>query len=121
MRTRRTIMGVGGVLGSGRVEDGALTEIGKVRETADRLANGESVEGGDTERVLAGLVAQLAAQVERLSGAHLPSQPGPDRSTEADVPGSDPADPRGAIHEAEMLAEEDRTPEDAPAEPLIER
>jgi hypothetical protein len=46
-------------------DGGSSAELTKVRETAERLANGESVEGGDPIRVLAGLVQQLATQVER--------------------------------------------------------
>jgi hypothetical protein len=45
---------------------GALTEVASVRETADRLANGDTPDGADQIRVLAGLVRQLAEQVERL-------------------------------------------------------
>jgi hypothetical protein len=94
-----------------------LTEIAKVRITADKLAKGESVEGGDTERVLAGLVAQLAAQVERLSG----SQPARDPAADANVTPSKASETKQAVHEAEMRAEEDRSPEHSPADPLIQR
>ena len=41
-------------------DGGSSAELTKVRETAERLANGESVEGADPIRVLAGLVRQLA-------------------------------------------------------------
>ena len=46
--------------------DAVLAEIRKVKETAERLANGETPEEADQIRVLAGLVHQLAEQVERL-------------------------------------------------------
>jgi hypothetical protein len=51
----------------GRVE--ALAEVAKVRETAERLANGESPAEADHVRMLAGLIHQLAEQVERLGEA----------------------------------------------------
>jgi hypothetical protein len=50
-------------------KEGALAEVATVRDTADRLANGEYTEDADHTRVLAGLIRQLAEQVERLSGA----------------------------------------------------
>ncbi|HYJ61467.1 MAG TPA: hypothetical protein VE032_08400 [Actinomycetota bacterium] len=50
-----------------RTADGAIAEIRKVKETADRLANGNYPEGADHERVLAGMIAMLAEQVERLA------------------------------------------------------
>jgi hypothetical protein len=44
-----------------------LAEVRKTRETAERIANGESPKAGaDDLRVVAGLVHQLAEQVERL-------------------------------------------------------
>jgi hypothetical protein len=46
-------------------EDGSSGEVAKIKETAERLANGESVGEGDPVRVLAGLVQQLAMEVER--------------------------------------------------------
>jgi hypothetical protein len=48
--------------------DGALAEVASVRETADRLANADAPEDADQIRVLAGLIRQLAEQVERLFG-----------------------------------------------------
>ena len=58
-----------------RQDDGSLAEVIKVKETAERLANGDSQEGGDQIRVVAGLVHQLAEQVERL--ARRPMEHGP--------------------------------------------
>jgi hypothetical protein len=47
-------------------DDGSSNELAKIRETAGRLANGESVGNGvDPIRVLAGLVQELADEVER--------------------------------------------------------
>jgi hypothetical protein len=46
--------------------DAALAEVIKVKETAERLANGDTPGEADQIRVLAGLVFQLAEQVERL-------------------------------------------------------
>jgi hypothetical protein len=46
-------------------DEGSSTELANVRETAERLANGESVGDADPIRVLAGLVQQLAAEMER--------------------------------------------------------
>jgi len=45
-----------------------LAEVRKTKETADRMANGESPKpGADDVRVLAGMVHQVAEQVERLA------------------------------------------------------
>ena len=44
-----------------------LAEVRKTKETADRIANGDSPkQGADDLRVVAGLVHQIAEQVERL-------------------------------------------------------
>ncbi len=44
-------------------------EARKTRETAERMANGEAPPGeADDIRVLAGMVHQVAEQVERLAG-----------------------------------------------------
>ena len=59
-------------------DSGSSAEVTDVRETAGRLANGESVGGADPIRVLAGLVQQLATQVERVAGSspdHGPTAP----------------------------------------------
>jgi hypothetical protein len=47
--------------------EGAVAEARKTKETASRLANGEYPEDVDHIRVLAGLIQQLAGQVERLA------------------------------------------------------
>lgn len=45
-----------------------LAEVRKTKETAERMANGESPKpGADEVRVLAGMVHQVAEQVERLA------------------------------------------------------
>lgn len=44
----------------------ALAEVRKVKETAERLAKGEAAIEADQIRVLAGLIHQLAEQVERM-------------------------------------------------------
>jgi len=47
-----------------------VDEIRSTRETAQKIANEGSTEGADVTRVLAGLIAHLAEQVEKLaSGA----------------------------------------------------
>jgi hypothetical protein len=52
--------------------DGAeaiLAEARKTKETAERMANGEGPPGeADDIRVLAGMIHQVAEQVERLAG-----------------------------------------------------
>jgi hypothetical protein len=75
-------------------------EAAKTKETADRLANGDYPADADHVRVLAGIVKQLADQVERLASTG--------------VLGTTPLD-------RELDLEEDRTPERAPAEPLDDR
>jgi hypothetical protein len=57
----------------------ALAEVAKVKETAERMANGEATAGADQIRVLAGLIHQLAEQVERMVdvGAMTPMGTGP--------------------------------------------
>jgi hypothetical protein len=76
---------------------GALAEVAKVRDTAERLANGDYPEQADHVRVLAGLIGQLAEQVERM------------------VPGE------GGVVSSVATTEEDLTPGEAPAEPLDDR
>lgn len=63
-----------------------LAEVRTTKETAERMANGESPKAGaDDLRVLAGMVHQVAEQVERL--ARLVG------TGSSDVPGH--TDPRG--------------------------
>ena len=87
----------------------ALAEVRRTKETAERVANGDAEEGADQIRVLAGMIHQLAEQVERLAAGGL-----------TQVSSSRPGDERSP-NEAEAPQEEDRTPEDAPAEPLNDR
>jgi hypothetical protein len=48
--------------------DAILAEARKTKETAERMANGDAPPGeADDIRVLAGMVHQLAEQVERLA------------------------------------------------------
>jgi len=87
--------------------EAALVEVAKVRETAERVAKGESSDDADQIRVVAGLVHQLAEQTERLFAiGRVPAAGGSRDENE---------------HDAALLLEEDRTPEDAPAEPLDDR
>ena len=44
-----------------------LTEVASTKETAQKIANDGPSEGADVPRVLAGLIAHLAEQVERLA------------------------------------------------------
>jgi hypothetical protein len=49
--------------------DAILAEARKTKETAERMANGDGPPGeADDIRVLAGMVHQVAEQVERLAG-----------------------------------------------------
>lgn len=81
---------------------GAHAEITSVIETASKVAHDGLTPGADGHRVLAGLILKLAEQVARLAE---PSAPGsvsaPDRSP----------------NEEEAPAEEDRSPQEAPADP----
>ena len=53
-----------------------LAEVRNAKETAERIANGESPkEGADDVRVIAGLVHQIAEQVERLGALIETGQP----------------------------------------------
>jgi len=88
----------------------ALLEIRKTKETASRLANGEYPEDADHVRVLAGMIQQLAEQVERLAGVGRLTY-SPNATGGAQVRGK----------EAEAAAEEDQSPGTAPAEPINER
>jgi hypothetical protein len=83
----------------------ALDEVRKTRDTAARLANGDSSEDADHIRVLAGMIQKLAEQVERLAigGTASVSTSGTARSAEA--------------KDSEAAGEEDQTPEQAPADP----
>lgn len=87
--------------------EAALLQVAKVKETAERVANGDSSAEADQIRVVAGLVHQLAEQTERLFAAM--RAPTVEDSTAAKE------------HDEEVLREEDRTPETAPAAPLDDR
>lgn len=79
--------------------DGALAEIISTKETAEHVARDGTAEGVDATSVLAGLIAQLAEQVQRM----LESQPSPhvgvtppgsiDSLDEDIAPGEAPASP----------------------------
>jgi hypothetical protein len=99
---------------------GVAAEARKVRETADKLAEGDSPEGADTVRMLAGMIRQLAEQVERLAVDTVPAAA---RGTEPTVArGTGPAvDPEAVQHDRDVVLEEDRSPERAPAAPLADR
>ena len=92
----------------------ALQEIRKTRDTASRLANGDYPEDADHVRVLAGMIQQLAEQMERLAGSD-------GRSASATEGRSDVAAYQAARKDAEAAVEEDRTPREAPAEPIDDR
>jgi hypothetical protein len=92
---------------AGNEVEAALVEVTKVKETAERVANGDSSADADQVRVVAGLVHQLAEQTERLF-ATMRATVTEDSRVEAE-------------REAVLLREEDRTPEDAPAAPLDDR
>jgi hypothetical protein len=47
--------------------DAIRAEAAKTKETAERLANGEYPEEADHTRVLAGLIKQVAEQIEKLA------------------------------------------------------
>jgi hypothetical protein len=95
-------------------QDGAIAEVVKVRETAEKLANGDYPEEADHVRVLAGLIHQLAEPVERLNTQNA-APPQPSSSTTEN----------GSVHAGQQVAgaavEEDITPERAPAQPLNDR
>lgn len=86
-----------------RQQQATGAEAKKIKETAERLANGDYPEDADHIRVLAGMIHQLAEQVERLA-----SDPGPTDPLQA---GTMPSS------QTEEGPDEDLTPERAPAEP----
>jgi hypothetical protein len=51
----------------GTTAEAVRLEAAKTKETADRMANGESTDEKDDARVLAGMIKQIAEQVERLA------------------------------------------------------
>lgn len=101
--------------GSSQEIQGIIEESRKTKETAARLANGEYPKDADHIRVLAGMIQQLAEQIERLAGAAVKGNDGGEPST-----GSEGGMQAGA-KEAEAAVEEDQTPEDALADPISDR
>lgn len=57
--------------------DAALVEIARIKETAEHLAKGDTQQDTDQFRVIAGLVHELAEQVERVVATVRPPIPGP--------------------------------------------
>jgi hypothetical protein len=89
--------------------EAASAEARKTKETAERLANGEYPEDADHIRVLAGMIHQLAEQVERLASQDAGPTDGPEQVG---------TQPSSATDER---LEEDVTPERAPAQPADDR
>jgi hypothetical protein len=52
-----------------------MAEVTKVKETAERMANGDYPSDADQTRVLAGMIHQLAEQVERLASGSVDMGP----------------------------------------------
>ena len=97
-----------------------LQEVRKTRDTAARLANGDYPEDADHIRVLAGMIQKLAEQVERLAGSDGGAGSAPSAGSTTGGPTNTTAS-QPARKDAEAAVEEDRTPQDAPAEPLNDR
>lgn len=79
--------------------DAIMTEVTKIRETADRMANGEHPDEADEVRLLAGMVRQLADQFQRLgnlSGAS-PQASAADVSTEPQIDNQPAVDRDGRL------------------------
>jgi hypothetical protein len=93
-----------------------VAEVRSVKETADKMANGDYPEEADHSRALAGMIRQLAEQIERHLGDREPTETTNDEEGSLGM---------GAVREgngeAERSAEEDRTPEEAPADPADPR
>jgi hypothetical protein len=102
----------------------ALTEIRRLRETAEKFANSDQHSDVDQSRVLAGMIHQLAEQVERLASAGVtetggtPSDAGGVETT-AVAPSTNP--PTRVDRDAEAALQEDRSPERGPADPIDDR
>lgn len=96
---------------------GVIDEARKTKETAARLANGEYPEDADHIRVLAGMIQQVAEQVERLAQATVGGGP---QGGSAGAPNRSGGRPPEAM-EAERVVEEDQTPERSPADPINDR
>jgi hypothetical protein len=89
----------------------AIQEIRKTKDTAARLANGDFTEDADHVRVLAGMIQKLAEQVERLAV----NVQAASHTTGSGSTG------QGDSQIDDAVVEEDRTPQDAPADPLNDR
>jgi hypothetical protein len=55
--------------------DAPLAEVTKIKETAERMANGDYPQEADQTRVLAGMIHHLAEQIERLSNQSVGAGP----------------------------------------------
>jgi hypothetical protein len=88
---------------------GVFDEARKTAETAARLANGDYPEDADHVRVLAGMIQKVAEQVARLADGGSSSSSGSDAALSR------------RNKDAEAAAEEDQTPQDAPAQPINDR
>jgi hypothetical protein len=84
--------------------EGVAAELGSIIETADLIARDGLQPGSDCFRVLAGLVSQLATQTARMVDAGLGAESQSDGRAQAPS-------------QRDAPAEEDISPEDAPAEP----
>jgi hypothetical protein len=73
-------------------EHQALAEVRKVKDTAGNWSKGERPEEADPVRVLAGLVHQLAEQLERLLVANGPSPLSEDPPDPSDLSAQDRPD-----------------------------
>jgi hypothetical protein len=102
---RGTTSTASGVAASPSGLEQVRAEVRSVIETADGIARDGLQPGSDGPSVLAGLISQLAQQVDRWLAAN-----GAGGSMQQDV--------RDAVaRDAEASTEEDASPDDAPAEP----
>ena len=85
-----------------------VAEIRSTRETAEKIAKDGATEGTDVARLLAGLIAHLADQMEKLAAAS-------SSSGSSDGPEQGRQEPVTRI--ADATPEEDVSPQDAPAAP----
>ena len=92
---------------SGKASD-PVAEIRSTRETAEKIAKDGATEGTDVARLLAGLIAHLADQLEKLAAASSSSG-----SSDALEHGREDS----GTQIADATPEEDVSPQDAPAAP----
>jgi hypothetical protein len=83
------------------------------------MANGEFPDEADHSRALAGLIRQLAEQFERYLDPRDPATPRVEPAASGTSGGA--RLPSAPVDESTKAAEEDRTPEDAPADPANDR